>query len=177
CPIEGPPREGTVLHLNALNKTAQNQSLAESGNRRPSRKRKSPVALARQRNPAELERDPTKYQRQQHDNHRQIKGRQDDRIGQRKRDHHSGATEDKPGFVAIPEWRDRIHHLVTFAVRRSEWKQDSDAQIEAVEDDVHRHRESDYSGPDNRQVCFHDATSLDDFSCHGAYYRAPARTS
>src|SRR5262249_25411600 len=99
-PIEGAAGERAVLHFDALDQAAEYQSLAEGGKRRAGGKRERPMLLAADAEPAELECDAAKDQRQQHDDDGQIERRQNDRIGERESDHQSGAAEHEPGLVA-----------------------------------------------------------------------------
>ena len=108
------------------------------------------MTLAGHPDPTKLEGDSAKYQGQQHENDRQIECRENDRVRQRKGDHHAGAPEHEPGLVAVPERSDGIHHLVALVIGLREWKQDPNAEIEAVEDHVHRDGETDDCGPDDR---------------------------
>ena len=48
------------------------------------------------------------------------------------------------------ERSDGILHLVALVIRLREWKQDPDAEIEAVEDHVHRDGETDDCSPDDQ---------------------------
>ena len=98
---------------------------------------------------------PRKTSAEQHHDHRQIERRHDHRIGVRKRDPQSAAAEHQPGFVAVPERRDRVDHLVLFLLLLGEGEQDADAEIEAVEDDVERDGGADQAGPDDREIPFH----------------------
>src|SRR5437879_1159407 len=92
-PIEGAARERAVLYFDALDQPAKNHSLAEGGKRRAGGKREGPMRLAAHAEPAELECDAAKDQRQQHHDDRQIERRQNDRVGERESDHQSGAAE------------------------------------------------------------------------------------
>jgi hypothetical protein len=62
----------------------------------------------------------------------------------------AASAEHEPRLVAIPERGDGIHHLVAVVLALRERKQYADAEIEAVDDHVHRHREPDDCGPDDR---------------------------
>ena len=103
---------------------------------------------------AELEGDAAKHQRQQHHDHRQIERRHDDGIGQRERHQQAAAAHHQPGLVAVPERRDRRHHLVALGVVLGERKQHADAEVEAVEDDVQHDCGADDAGPDQRKKPF-----------------------
>src|SRR5690606_17782731 len=67
----------------------------------------------------------------------------------------AAAAQHQPGLVAVPERRDRVHHLVALVLLPGEREQDSNAEIEAVEDHIHHDRETDDGGPDDRKVPFH----------------------
>src|SRR6266566_3545892 len=118
--------------------TTTSSTLAEGSKHGAGGKRERPMRLAAYAEPAELECDAAKDQRQQHDDDRQIERRQNDRIRQRESDHQSGAAEHEPGLIAVPERRDGIHHLVALVLAFGERKQDADAEVESVEDHVHR---------------------------------------
>ncbi len=141
-----PAGEHAVLHLDALNEPAQDQALAEGRQRRAGREGEVPVPLAGRRDPAELECDAAEHQRQQHHDHRKVERRHDHRIGAAESDPQPAAAEHQPGLVAVPERRDRVHHLVALALAAGIGKEDADAEIEAVEDDIERDR-----GPDQRR--------------------------
>src|SRR5262249_56128881 len=98
-PIEGAAGERAVLHFDALDQAAEYQSLAEGGKRRAGGKRERPMRLAADAEPAELECDAAKDQRQQHDEDGRIEGRQNDRIGERENDHQSGAASHDQGYL------------------------------------------------------------------------------
>src|SRR5436190_24365859 len=132
-----PARESAVLYLHALDERTEDDALRERRERRARDEGEIPRCLALRDQP-KLKRNAAEYQRQQHHDHRQIKGWHDDRIGNRERDQETGAAEHEPGLVAVPEWCDRAHHLVALAFALGERKQNADAEIEAVEDDIHR---------------------------------------
>jgi hypothetical protein len=62
---------------------------------------------------AELEGNAAEDQPKQHQQNREVEGRQKHRVDDRKRREQRGAHHDKPGLVAIPERRYRRHHLRT----------------------------------------------------------------
>ena len=151
-----PPGERAVLRPDALDETAQDQALAERRQGRAGREGEIPPDLAA-RHDTEFERHAAEHQREQHHDHRQVERRHDDRIGHRKGHPQAAAAEHEPGLVAVPERRDRAHHLVALHLVAGEREQDADAEIEAVEDDVKRDRGADQGRPDHRQVPFHGA--------------------
>ena len=134
---------------------AEDDALAQRRQRGAGSEGEIPVGLAGLRDGAEFERDAAEDERKQHHDHRQIERRHDDGIGARERDPQSAAAEHQPGLVAVPERRDRGDHLVALFFVATERKQDADAEIETVEDDVERDRETDHAGPDQRQIPLH----------------------
>ena len=155
CPIEWSAGEDAVLHFDALDDAAEDHALTNGGNRRTAGEGNVPVALARHRDRAKFECDAAKNQRQQHDEDRKVQGGHDDRVGLRKRHPQSASAQDQPGLVAVPERRNRVHHLVALALGLREWKQNAGAEVETVEDDIERDRRADDPGPDHRKVGFH----------------------
>ncbi len=105
----------------------------------------------RLRDPAELERDATEHQCQQHHDERHVERRHHDRVSGRERHEQAVAAEDEPRLVAIPERRDRVHHPIAVGFARKERKQDADAEIESVEDHVQRDGDGHDAGADERQ--------------------------
>ena len=75
--------------------------------------------------------------------------------------------EHQPGLVAVPDRRCGGHHVVELGFVLGEWRQDSQAQHEAVEQHVHQHAEADHPEPDHRQHQFqvHGAPSFFTASC------------
>src|SRR5215212_10287693 len=90
--------------------------------------------------PAKLECDTAEHEREQHHDQWHIERGGDDRVSPRKCDEESAATEYEPGLVAIPKWRDGVHHVIAIGLAREERKQDSQPQIESVEHHVQRDR-------------------------------------
>ena len=62
----------------------------------------------------------------------------DDRECEWKSDEEREPSEHEPGLVAVPDGRDRIHQYVARGIVRCKRKQNPDAQIEAVEQNIHR---------------------------------------
>src|SRR5690606_7836438 len=69
--------------------------------------------------------------------------------------------EHQPRLVAIPEGCDRIHHDVAVFLLVRKREEDADAEIEAVEDNVHGNGGADQTGPDEREIFFHRPHSFD----------------
>src|SRR5258705_11032105 len=85
---------------------------------------------------AKFEGDAAKYERQQHQEDREIARRNDDRESQRKGGEQSEATEDEPRLVSVPDRRNRIHHDVARGGIRCEPVKYADAEIEPIEQHV-----------------------------------------
>ena len=64
----------------------------------------------------ELEGDAAKDQSEQHDQDREVNRRDDDGESERKGREERNATEHQPGLVAVPDWRDGVHHELREAV-------------------------------------------------------------
>src|SRR5690606_28087441 len=64
-------------------------------------------------------------------------------------------SQDEPGLVPVPYRCHGIDHDITAAPVPDEWKQQADAQIEAIHHDIHHHREQDDDGPDDGQINSH----------------------
>ena len=151
----GPPANAPFSTLMPCSRPPRITPWQNAARVEPPAKAKFQYCLAGRRDPAELEGHAAEDQRQQHDDDRQIERRHDHRVGLREGDPQAAAAEHQPGLVAVPERRDRVHHLVALAFAARERKQDADAEVEAVEDDVERDRGADQRGPDHRKVPFH----------------------
>ncbi len=113
-----------------------------------------PELVAGFRRPAKLEGDAAEDEAEQHDDDRQVERRHDHRIGERKSDEQASAAEHQPRLVAVPERRHRVHHHVAALFLGREREENAEPEIEAVEDDVKRHRDADDAGPDDgKPVC------------------------
>src|SRR5690606_1489456 len=154
-PIPPPTGIGAAFHADALEQRAERHPLRESGQKRAACERKIPEPLMRLVAPAELEGDTAKNQREQHRDDRRIERRHDDRIGERKRRHQPAAAQHQPGLVAIPDRRDGVHRLIALLSTLEQREQDADAQIEAVEHDIGKNRESKDESPENRKMHVH----------------------
>jgi len=107
------------------------------------------------RNPSEFESDTAQHQAQQHHENRNVQRRHQDGVRQGKRDQQASTTEHEPGLVAVPEWGDGVHHLVAFGLDLRRRKENADAEIEAVKNDVHHHGEAEQGTPDDRERILH----------------------
>ena len=61
---------------------------------------------------AELEGHAAQDQPAKHQDQRQVQRAEHDRIGQRERGKQRRAAQDQPGFVAVPDRRDGVHHRI-----------------------------------------------------------------
>src|SRR5262249_3042101 len=77
--------------------------------------------------------------------------RHDNRIGARESNQEPTAAEYEPSLVAVPVRRDRSEHAVAFGIVVGERKQYTDAEIEAVEDDVQHDGDAEDRRPDDRK--------------------------
>src|SRR4029077_13005062 len=62
------------------------------------------------------------------------------------------AAEHQPGFVAVPDRGDAVHDDVAISFLREERKQDAEAEIETVHDNVNEHGKGDDERPDDGKV-------------------------
>ena len=85
---------------------------------------------------AELEGDAAKDQADKHQQHRQVEGPEEHRIGRREGREEARADHHQPGFVAVPERRDAGHHLPALGFVAGGAEKNADADVEAVEDHV-----------------------------------------
>src|SRR5581483_1488596 len=138
-----------------LDEAAEDNPLRQGRDGRPAAKRPVPEAPEARAGKAELERDTAEHQRQQHDQDREVDGWYDDREGKRERRHEPDAAEHQPGFVAVPDRRDRAHRRGAVGRVADEAVEDADAEVKTVEDDVIEHRERQEHGPDRDEVEHH----------------------
>ena len=103
----------------------------------------------------EFEGNAAQYQEDQHGGDGQIQRRQDDSVCLGKCDEQDAHAQHQPGFVGIPERTDRGHHDVLLLARR-QWKQNADAEIEAVKDDVGQDSQAHQHHEDQREIELHD---------------------
>jgi hypothetical protein len=90
---------------------------------------------------SEFERNAAKDESDQHEQDRKINSRNHDCKGERKGCQEPYAPKHKPRLVEVPDWRDRIHHQIAARGIRRKRKQDAHSEIEAIEQDVHKHTE------------------------------------
>src|SRR6202163_999577 len=101
---------------------------------------------------AEFEGEPAEDQRQQHQEDREIDGGNDDGESDREGGQQADAAENEPGFVAIPDRRDRVHHQFARAAVGREVVEHADAEIKTVERDIEEDADGEYGGPDRNEV-------------------------
>ena len=76
---------------------------------------------------AELEGDAAEHQRDQHQQHRQVQRRQHHRVRLGEGRQQAGAAEHQPGFVAVPDRRGGVHHVVELVLVFGERREDAQA--------------------------------------------------
>jgi hypothetical protein len=139
------------VHSDALHQGSERNALGGGREGRPGREGPVPCESLAFGAPAELESDAAKYEAKQHRDQRRIKRRQHHRVGQWKRRIEPAAAQHQPCLVAVPHWRDRVHCKIAIP-RLEEGKEDANAEIESVGDDIGKHRKSDEPGPDEGEV-------------------------
>ena len=148
---------GAVDHGNALHQRAKGHALGKGCNQRAAAEGPVPEELAAFGAPAELKGHAAQDKGQQHGDERGIEGGQHHGIGQREHGQQTAAAEHQPGFIAIPDGGDGIHHHVAVMAFLGKRKEDADAEIEAVEDHIGENREGDEAGPDEWKIDCHHA--------------------
>ena len=146
-----PPVKCAAVVGEALHEGAEHHALREGRDAASRNGRRSPSRLRALGLEAELEGDAAEDERDQHRGDRQVEGRHQDRVGEVEDREEPAAAEDEPGLVAVPDRRHREHHAVAPVLVARGLEEDADAEVEAVDDDVHGHREGDEPGPDQRQ--------------------------
>src|SRR3984957_14417645 len=154
-PGERAPREDAVPDRHAANETAEDEALRQHRQHGAAREGIVPRPTETTGLEAKLKSDAAEDQRKQHRHDWQIEGRQQDVIGDRKDGPEQGAAEDQPGLVAIPRRGDALHHNVPVPVARGEDEEDTDAEIEAVGQDIERDGERRDERENERQVHRH----------------------
>src|SRR5208283_748993 len=101
---------------------------------------------------AELEGHAAEDQAEQQQQGGDVKGRQEYRICGGKGREQRGPDHDQPGFVAVPEGRDRVDHLLAQLAVAHRAEQDADAKVEAVEHGIDQDRAPDDGSPEQREV-------------------------
>lgn len=97
---------------------------------------------------AKLEGNAAQDQPKQHDDNRQIEGRQQRGIDKWKCAPQNDAGNDKPGLIAIPDRRDSVEHRVTIRLAGSETKQHADPEIESIEQQIDQYADGQKSNPE-----------------------------
>src|SRR5690606_37002940 len=155
-PIEGTADELTTHHLDAVDVGAQRDTLEERGDHRSPDERLIPqVAPFIRGLEPKFEGDATENESEQHEHQRQHEGTEHHGVGQWKCSKQSRPAQHKPRLVAIPDRRNRVHHHVAVLLIGEKGKQDANAQVKAVHDDIHQNAEKDDDRPDQRKVDAH----------------------
>jgi hypothetical protein len=101
---------------------------------------------------AKLECDAAQDQPREHQQERQVNGREQCRVDRRKRAPQDDAGDDQPSLVAVPDGRDCAQHRTAPRFVTGHAEQHADAEIETVEQNVeeyadgeHRHPEHDHA--------------------------------
>ena len=149
-PVKRGADKASALNVKAVDHCAHDDALAEGREQRAARKGVVPEFAVRRRGfEAELKGDAAKDEADQHRGEGNGERINNHRIGQRKRPEQARATEHQPGLVAVPDWRHAVdHHIALFRIAH-EVKQQADAQIKAIHDDVHQRGKDDDGKPDN----------------------------
>ena len=151
-PVPPAPGIGAVHDRDPLHQRAKGDALHHRRDQRAAKEGIIPDPLPPLRLPAVFEGHAAKDQRQKHEDDGDVERGHHDRIGQREDGEQPAAAKDKPGFVAVPDRCDRIHHLVPLILILREREEDADAQIEPVKHDVDQHRKRDETRPDERKL-------------------------
>src|SRR5207247_5107611 len=100
-----------------LNESTQHETLWQGRDERAVMKGRIPsVARTRRSLEAQLEGNASEDQGHQHDKNRKIEGRQNDGEGEGEGSEEGDPAQDEPGFVAIPDRRNRVHHKIARCV-------------------------------------------------------------
>src|SRR3546814_13187922 len=76
----------------------------------------------------------------------------DEGIGERKRRKQPSPAQHQPGFISVPNRSDAVHRLVALLPDRKTGKENTDAKIEAVHDDIGRDGKGDDACPDDGKI-------------------------
>ncbi len=150
-PVEGAAREFVVGHGEALHEGAHDGALRQRGKHRAQGEGQVPGPAIAFGLEAELEGDAAQDQPDQHENDGDIERRQHDGISEREGREQAAAAEHEPGFVAVPEGRDRVHHGVAVLMRGRKREQHAETEIVAAEQHVEEHGQRQDRRPDQRQ--------------------------
>ena len=126
----------------------------------PQKNRQFPVPSAGSGGRPELECDAAEDEAEQHRENREVDRRHDDREGKRESREEPESAEHEPGFVTVPDRRNRSHHQVAGVIARREGEKDSHAEVEAVEQHVHEDSEREDQRPDRNEVHGHGGVPL-----------------
>ncbi|MNQ91491.1 hypothetical protein D3C85_1068750 [compost metagenome] len=160
-PIQRTAGISPINHRQAINESTQRHALEKGCGQGAADKGLVPdMPLVFARLEAEFEGYAAKNQTDQHEDQWQIQRRQYHRVRQRKGAEQRRTTEHQPGFVAVPDRRDSVHHNVAVAFTLDEGEENADPQVEAVHDHVHHDPEDDDNRPDKRKIDTHGSVPL-----------------
>ena len=111
--------------------------------------------LAPARQVPKFERHTAEDKPDQHDQDRKVHRRNDDRERERKCGIERDTPEYQPRLVTVPDRGHRIHHQIAARLVRRKGGQDAHAEVEAVEQNVHEHRQRQNAGPKRDEIKAH----------------------
>ena len=150
--VERAASEVATFRLKALNECAEHHALREGAEDGAVVEGVIPEGPMLGVAVAELERDATENERQQHDGDREINRRYDDRKSERESGHKRKSAEHQPGFVAVPDRRDRVHDQVARISIGRESVEYAHAQIEAVQEHIQKDANAEHERPDGHEI-------------------------
>ena len=106
---------GAAFDRDALQQRAERDPLRERRDQRARGEAEIPDVPVAGIAPAEFERDAAEHEAEQHRDQRRVERGHHDRISEREGGEQPAAAEHQPGFVAVPDRRDRIHRGVALA--------------------------------------------------------------
>ena len=115
----------------------------------PPAKPTSQIQRSRSRLVAELEGHAAQDQARQHEQQRQIEGREQRRIDDRKGAPQDDAGHHEPGLVAVPDRRHRAQHRAPPRLVARQAEQHADAEIEPVEQHVEQNADGQDGDPEH----------------------------